>query len=98
MTIRYYILDKHRRPVRVPKQEDFDKWFSYERNRRVARTEVPGGIISTVFIGLAPVGIDDPKLFETMVFGTNRDREKCYYHTWQEAYAGHEKIVKELTL
>lgn len=51
--------------------------------------------VSTVFLGLdhnwGPVG--PPLLFETMVFGSDLDGSQWRYATWDEAVAGHERVV-----
>jgi hypothetical protein len=84
-------------------EEDFGAWAMwFEKSgeaRRVARTELPGGVgfISTVFLGLdhsfnEPRG---PVLFETMCF---IGAESVYYFdrycTWAAAEAGHARIVR----
>lgn len=50
--------------------------------------------ISTVFLGLDhSFGEGPPLLFETMVFGGALDGEQGRYTTWEEAEAGHRKMV-----
>jgi hypothetical protein len=51
--------------------------------------------VSTVFLHLDhnwdPGG--QPVLFETMIFGGEYDQEMWRYCTWEEAKAGHDRIV-----
>jgi len=64
--------------------------------RRVARTEFPGGHVSTVFLQLDHSWSGEtPILFETMVFGGPFDQEQERYATWAEAEAGHARIVEK---
>ncbi len=77
---------------------DLEKWDQW---RRVARTEIPEGVIvSTVFLVHNHAFMDDapPLIFETMVFGpdgTDLDCER--YSTEAEAVAGHAQVVAERT-
>lgn len=79
-----------------------------ESERRVAWSEVGPWDISTVFLGVDhSFGMGRPILFETMVFykadNLPPDAPKQYfeyldqhmrrYHTWDEAEAGHERVV-----
>lgn len=67
--------------------------------RHVAITEVAQGVtVSTVFLGIdhRHFGKGPPILFETMVFndyGDDGTQER--YSTWEEAEAGHARIVAE---
>lgn len=90
--------------------EGLNKWSEWyetshdkpfvDGGRRVALTKLPDGSeVSTVFLS-----IDhnfgrgsEPILFETMVFGGPHNEEQVRYRTWQEAVAGHDKLVGELT-
>ena len=51
--------------------------------------------VSTVFLHLDhnwnPDG--EPVLFETMIFGGENDEQMWRYSTWDEAKAGHDRIV-----
>ena len=72
-------------------------------DRVVKQEELENGYkVSTVFLGVdynfAPTG--EPILFESMVFKINdKDRGRNYdmnrYHTWDEAVAGHKKMVRK---
>ncbi len=76
---------------------DLFKWGEwYETaDRSVKITQIDDALISTVFLGLDR-NLDGatPLLFETTVFGGEHDEEMCRYSTWDEAEAGHEKMVK----
>ena len=70
-------------------------WFE-TADRKIARTEVGGLVVSTVFLGLDHAfGGGPPLLFETMVFdGEEEETER--YHTYDEAVEGHEKMVEKV--
>lgn len=65
----------------------------------VARTEAPGALISTVFLGSDHAWGSDsqPLIFETLVFGGVLDGEMHRYSTWEEAEAGHRRMVDMVT-
>ncbi len=69
------------------------------QERIVGRTEIgdQGGYVSTVFLGMDHGwGVNSEGLvFETMVFGLG-DHRTVRYSTWDEAEAGHKKIVEEI--
>ncbi len=100
MTVGTYILDGHQ-VVPEPDLLKWAKWFEDINNRRVAWTEIPGGYVSTVFLGLDHnfSGNGPPLVFETMVFM----RDQAYYRsdlqnrcsTWAEAIDQHALIVEE---
>jgi len=75
---------------------DSDEWArNFERDRRVARTDVAEGIhVSTVFLGLNHwwTGSGD-FWFESMTFGGPTDQDMDRYPTWDEAEAGHARMV-----
>ncbi len=71
------------------------EWFE-SADRVVFQTEIPGGMVSTVFLGLDHQwGIGPPLLFETMIFrdGEGDDAWRC--STWLEAEAQHARVVKK---
>lgn len=92
-----YILDGH---TVVPCDDavQWSRWFegSHAR-RRVARTKIGKFIVSTVFLGIDHSfgSIDEPKLFETMVFLSDSLNEvyceRC--GTWDEAEEQHRVAV-----
>jgi hypothetical protein len=89
----YYILDGHQ-----PVPADLMAWALWfgEADRKVAMTDIDGVKVSTVFLGIDHSFTGGPpELFETLVFGLDDDR--CdRYATWDEAVAGHERIVAAL--
>lgn len=93
-----YLLDGHT-PVRC---DDLMEWArKYETmDLRVAETYIgddtdPMAVrVSTVFLSLDhSFGQGPPLLFETMVFGGTMDGRQVRYSTWDEAEAGHARIV-----
>lgn len=94
----YVLVDKE--PVKVSGLEEWSRRMDWT-DRHVAITEVaPGVTVSTIFLGLdhrhALFGDGPPILFETMVFndyGDDGTQER--YSTWDEAAAGHQRIVDE---
>jgi len=90
----FYILEGHE-PTPV---DDVLAWGNFLTDidaRRVAYTEVPGGYVSTVFIGLDHNFTSDgpPLLFETMIFGGPHTDYQQRYATWDEAEQGHAVAV-----
>lgn len=81
-------------PVPEPDLLKWAAWF-HNADRIVAQTEVPGGLVSTVFLGTDHrfFGNGPPLLFETMVFldAESADQYRCC--TWREAEEQHAKIV-----
>lgn len=62
-------------------------------NRVVAKTQIAGAEVSTVFLGIDHnFHPDGPPL----VFGFDLDGETRRYSTWEEAEAGHAEIVEEV--
>ncbi len=92
-----YVLDGH---IPVP-EPNIDKWYTWwsthGSERRVDWTPVPGGNISTVFLGSDHnFGADgeQPILFETMAFVFGADDNECVRTcTWDEAQAAHNAMV-----
>ncbi len=72
------------------------KWFG-TADRVVKKTKVSRSVnVSTVFLGIDHNfgNLGNPVLFETMVFGGDRDSECRRYCTWDEAVVGHDEIVR----
>lgn len=90
----YYVLDgKEPRPV------DMMTWAqSFEGDRvRVGKDTVGDATVSTVFLGLDHNwGDGPPLLFETMVFGGSLDETCERYSTWDEAEAGHARMIERV--
>jgi hypothetical protein len=93
-----YILDNSHRPVPCEDLRTWARWME-TADRVVAKTTVREGLdVSTVFLGLDHrFGPGTPLLFETMVFrdGDGGDEER--YATWDEAVAGHQRLVELVT-
>ena len=93
----HYILEG-RQPKPVADVLVWAQWFE-STNRVVAQTQVGELWVSTVFLGLDhSFGHGPPVLFETMVFrgrdGAGEDMWR--YSTYDEAEAGHAKVVRRL--
>lgn len=88
-----YIL-KNRTPYPVTYLQ-FARWRTPDRVR-IALTQMPNELISTVFLGLDyqfQAGLP-PILFETMIFDGHLDGYQCRYNTYEQAVAGHRRAVK----
>lgn len=71
---------------------------NFEEDRHIGDDTINGARISTVFLGLDHNwGDGPPVLFETMVFGGEHDEWMDRYHTYDEALAGHKKVVDCIT-
>lgn len=101
---RYWTLDENRNAVPT---DDIHEWGRFTDDREkvtVGRTEVDRYFVSTVFLGMNHRFIDPgpPLLFETMIFDHGKppgdlDQWMDRYSTWDEAKAGHERVVTALT-
>jgi hypothetical protein len=93
----FYILKNHI-AIKAPNLETWARWMEDENHRRVARTEVEGIVISTVFLGLNHNFFSDKKpiLFETMTFieGQGEWQERC--STWAEAVLRHQAMCEKV--
>ena len=93
-----YILEGHA-PIPCDDLMEWGGWFQ-KADRHVAETTIkPDVRVSTVFLGLDHnhSGTGKPLLFETMVFGGEHDEDMDRYSTWDEAVAGHKKMVKKIS-
>ena len=84
-------------PVPEPDILKWGEWFN-TAERLVAKTEIPGGIVSTVFLGIDHrfSWEGPPLLFETMVFDEGAHGGDCWRcATWLEAEAQHARIVEQ---
>lgn len=91
MTSIWYILDKDHNVIPATLEEGIN-FFERREDRRVARDEKHGIIVSTVFLCVDHSWDDGPPyLFETMIFGGDNDgyQERC--STWNEAVAMHKR-------
>lgn len=100
-----YILDGHT-AVPVDDVLVWAEWFErpFDQTRLVARTEVGGVHVSTVFLALDHGWGGVPRLFETMIFLEHDSRLPARlndyqrrYATWDESEAGHRHAVKLVT-
>ena len=90
-----YILKGHE-AVPEPDLLTWARWLEENQESLVADETVGAIRISTVFLGLDHniFGRDRPALFQTMTFGGPDQYEVCErYSTWEEAEAGHKRIV-----
>jgi hypothetical protein len=95
-----YILKDHV-PVPIDNLMEWDRWRKSNIEQfLVAKTSVsPEVDVSTIFLSLDHdlSGKGPPVLFETMIFGGEHDRECWRYSTWEQAEAGHKRVVEELS-
>ena len=93
MNMRHYIL-VGQSPVVEPDLMTWMEWYEHA-DRIVAQTEVPGGVVSTVFLGLdhnfSRTG--PPLLFETMAFIDGEAGNCRRTATWLDAEAMHAATV-----
>jgi len=91
----YYLLEGH---TPVPCKRETWARILDDSSRVVAQTPQKGARpwVSTVFLGLdhSRGDIDDPLLFETMIFGGEHDGWENRCSTWDEAERMHAKACK----
>lgn len=92
-----FILDGHQ-AVPTESMSEWHKCFRNSKKRIVDKTQVGEIFVSTVFLGIDHgYGLNSEGLvFETMVFGPDVPHMTTRYRTWDEAEAGHKKIVEEV--
>jgi hypothetical protein len=94
MNEHYVLNDDH--SVRPAELLEWAAAFNDTDKRRVARDELDGVSVSTVFLGLDhSFGEGPPLIFETLIFGGKLDQEMWRYSTWDEAVAGHKHAVAQ---
>ena len=90
-----YILKGHE-VVEVADILEWAQWYA-SADRHLARDQLGDVLVSTVFLGMdLSFGSGTPILFESMVFGGEHDEWQDRYCTWDEAAAGHARIVAYL--
>lgn len=91
--VKNYILDG-KKPVKATLLEWAD--FIENENRQVARDNIDGATISTVFLGIdnSFEPSEKPILFETMIFNGGHDGYQTRCATWEEAEEMHKKAIK----
>ena len=89
-----YIL-KGKRVVKCPDIHKWGEWFQ-KADRIVAKSSHNDITVSTVFLGLDHNFYRQmkPVLFETMIFGGEKDQYVIRYATWKQAEKGHYKACK----
>lgn len=96
----YYRLDENKNPVRCKDEAEFREAIKFE-NRNLAKDKIGKSEVSNLIFLWAdhnyfPGG--KPILFETMVFGGERDQDQRRYTTYKAAMKGHQEWVEELKL
>jgi hypothetical protein len=81
-----------------PREEpDIIRWATWFKEigtgRQLARDDVAGAMVSTVFLGIDHGWGGVVQLWETMVFGGALEGEQVRYATRAEALAGHSEMV-----
>ncbi|MGR3174780.1 MAG: hypothetical protein ACUZ8N_09295 [Candidatus Scalindua sp.] len=90
----YYILE-NKVPVRIENTMEWGKWFlANDEDRYIAKDTVCDCHIITFFFGMITEIL--PKLFHITVIGGVLDGENESYSTWQEAEAGHKRMVERV--
>lgn len=94
----WYLMDESGQPVACEEPVDWSLVSAeWQRHQRVAYDDVDGVMVSTVFLSLDHSwGGGPPVLWETMIFGGERDQEQHRYTSAQEALEMHAKIVESL--
>jgi hypothetical protein len=92
-----YILDKDGNPVPEPDVLKWGEWIKHNREHiSVARNEVSGYTVSTVFLGADYSWGKEPELYETAVFGADDDMIRQRYATKKEALKGHLEVINQI--
>jgi hypothetical protein len=79
--------------VKVERLMDVDGEFQNPK-RMLAKTNLLGHHVSTVFLVINHGWHDEDLWFETMIFGPSFDQEMWRYGTYDEAMTGHMKAVR----
>lgn len=95
-----YILDSSGSPVAEPDLQKWVLWFE-KADKKVAREEIGGSIVSTVFLGVNHnyKALGKPLLWETMIFGGSLDQaqDRCDGNR-EQAEAMHARMVDRVKL
>lgn len=95
-----YILDDQKNPIPCIDLHTWGQFFS--KADRIVKQTTKGDVqVSTVFLGLDHrfSGKGEPILFETMIFGWDKDPDSDYqerYCTWGEAEGGHWRACQKV--
>ncbi len=97
MTRGWYKLNEDKTTTALP-EGVYPTDMDFKRsNRIVGRDEFDEQAVSTVFLALDHnFGDGPPLLFETMVFGGKYDQWMDRYHTYEEALAGHNRVIDRI--
>lgn len=91
---KYYIL-VNKVPVKIEDTMEWCKWIlANDENRYIAKDIVCDCRIITFFFGMITESL--PKLFHITVIGGVLAGENETYSTWQEAEAGHKRMVERV--
>lgn len=87
--------DRQGRPITVA---EADRLLTQPGYKRVARDEIDGILVSTVWLGLDhSFGHEGPLIFETMIFENGPLNETCWrYATEEQAVAGHQAAIRHV--
>jgi hypothetical protein len=99
MRTHLYTSDAAGKPVPEPDDRAWSLWFEKNTSARVvAKTDVAGVVVSTVFLGLDHSfrASGRPVLWETMIFGGEHDQSQWRYDSADAAKRHHEAIVESL--
>lgn len=89
----HYIL-VGRMAVKANGFKEWSEWFCHA-NRTISVTRRNGIAVSTIFLGINHgCNTEDPILFETMIFGGERNQYIRRYTTWNDAAKGHCEICE----
>lgn len=80
----------------VPTNDVLEAFGPDRSDRRVARDELAAGSVSTVFLGIDHGWGGSHLWFETMIFGGPHDQWQDRYETYDQAEAGHKRVVAAL--
>lgn len=93
-----YILNEKGNPIEETDLIKWATWFETSGGKRIVKKEKVGDmLVSTVFLGIDyrfGEKLNDPILYETMVFGGKHANETERYATREQASLGHEIMVE----
>ena len=101
MNNQHWILGDDGKTLKPVGLHEWAEWYDKScrtKVRVVAKEEIEGSRVSTVFLGLDHNFFEEgpPLLFETMVFDGPLDQEMDRYSTWEEAETGHDVMCKRV--
>lgn len=89
-----YILDPDKKAVPVSSEQ-----WSFETAKRIVADTIleSGQRISTIFLGIDSTSEGPPQLFESIVIGGKENGNLWCYPTWEEAEAGHQRLIQKFS-